>query len=690
MKILAIFKKEFYSYLNTTTGYIILFLFALISNWLFMKPFFLINEASMRLFFELIPWFFLFFIPAITMGLFSSEKSLGTIEILFTLPIKDRELVFGKFLGSWAFVGFLLLFTLPIPIAIFFVGSPDIGPLIGGYISSLLLAGVYISIGIFFSSLSGSLILSYVLSIVFSFILLILSENFVLTGIPDFLVPIFRSLSLGARFDSVGRGIIDSRDIIYYTSIIMLFLYLTTKICENMRKRLSKAILPASLFLTILILLNLAFSYLFVRLDMTEERLYSLSSSTKKILKKIDSPLEINCYFSKNLPPNLSGIRMAVEDILKEYRVYGNGNVKFLFVEPEKEEIEQRLKLLGIPQVGLSVIQKDKIETIGVYLGIDISYKNRHQIIPFVEKPDLLEYDITSLILKLSKTRQKSIGFLGKTENFQIIKDLLKREYFIFPASTSSLNVDTLIILNENPQREVMEFVKGGGGLFLLINPIKIDGFTAIKEGLFDLRPYGINIKSDLVLDPSCSYASFNTGQYVFTTPYLFWTKIESDGFNKKSPIVSNIESLVFPWTSSIEAKNADVLISSSKYSWSQEAYFDLNPQQRFIPKIKKSFPLAVSFSYGKGRVVVVGNSRFIEDRFLSQFINNHIFFMNTVDWISFKDELIGIRGKGKTERPLKALSSSGKAFVKNLVVFLSPLIAIILGIIRLCMPRLP
>gem|GEM_PF-5789683 len=148
--------------------------------------------------------------------------------------------------------------------------------------------------------------------------------------------------------------------------------------------------------------------------------------------------------------------------------------------------------------------------------------------------------------------------------------------------------------------------------------------------------------------------------------------------------------SLVFPWASSILKGKADVLISSSKSSWSQEAYFDLNPEQRFIPKIRKSFPLAVSLSFGKGRVVIVGNSRFIEDRFLSQFTNNHIFFMNSVDWLSFGDSLVGIRSKGKTERPLKPLSPFKKAFIKNLVIFLSPLIAIIIGVIRLCMPKLP
>lgn len=689
MKIVAMFKKEFYSYFNTSQGYVILFLFTLISGWLFIKPFFLINEASMRLFFELIPWFFLFFIPAITMGLFASEKTLGTIELLLTLPIKEYQLVLGKFLGAWLFVGILLLFTLPIPITIFFVGSPDLGPLIGGYISSVLLAGVYISIGIFFSSISPIPILSYILSLVFCFCLLILSENFVLTGLPSFLVPAFRFLSLGSHFDSVGRGIIDTRDIVYYFSFIAFFLYFTIKICKNMRKR-ELSIISHGLFFGILIFLNLASHYLFARIDLTEGKVYSLSPSTKRILESLDSTLNIDCYFSKNLPPNLSGVRMAVEDILKEYRVYGKGRVRFSFIQPELPEIEQKLSFLGIPKVRLSVIEKDKISAIDVFLGIDVNYKERHRIIPFIQKPELLEYDITSLILKLSQERQKSVGFLGKTENYQIIRDILKMEYAVFDVSTSSLNVDTLIVLNENPQKEVIEFVRNGGGLFLLVDPIKIEGFTAIKGDLFDLIPFGINIKSDLVLDPSCAYASFNLGPNVFTTPYLFWIRVAPDGFNKESPVTSDVESLVFPWASSIESKMANVLVSSSKSSWSQSAYFDLNPQQRFIPEIKKSFPLVASLSFGKGRVVVVGNSRFIEDRFLSQFVNNHIFFMNSVDWLSFGNSLIGIRSKGKTERPLKPLSNSNKIFIKYFIVFFSPLIAIIIGIIRLCMPRLP
>lgn len=680
------FKKELYSYFNKSQGYIILFLFTLISGWLFMKPFFLLNEASMRLFFELIPWFFLFFIPAITMGLFSSEKNLGTIELIFTLPIKEYQIVFSKFLGGWVFVCILILFTIPIPITLFLVGNPDPGPLIGGYISSILLAGVYISIGIFFSSISPVPILSYILSLVFCFFLLILSENFVLTGIPYFLVPIFRFLSLGSHFDAVGRGIIDSRDIIYYLSIIIFFLFLTTKICENMRKRDLRKIIPIGIFFGILFFLNLLSYYLFLRLDLTDERIYSLSPSTKKILKGLDSPLNIDCYFSKNLPPNISGIRMAVEDLLKEYRVYGKGKVRFSFIEP-KGEIEQRLRFLGIPKIRLSVIEKDKISAIDVYLGIDVNYKDRHRIIPFVQRIDLLEYDISSLILKVSSERQKSVGFLGKTENYQIIKDIIKMEYNIFDVSTSSLNVDTLIVFNEKPQDEIIEFVKKGGGLFLLIDPIKIEGFTAKKEGSFNIIPFGINIKNDLILDPSCSYASFNLGSDVFTTPYLFWIRVTPSGFNRENPITADLESLILPWASSVESKG-DTLISSSKYSWSQYGYFNLNPEQGFIPRIKKDFPLASYISFGNGRVVAIGNSRFIDDRFLSQFVNNHIFFMNAVDWLSFGSSLIGIRSKGKTERPLKLLSNFSKVFIKYLVIFFSPLIVIFIAIIRLCILR--
>ncbi|HAW50020.1 TPA: hypothetical protein DCX16_03610 [bacterium] len=692
-RIFAIFKREFFFYFNTSFAYIILFVFLILINWLFMKPFFFINETSMRLFFELCPWFFLVACPSITMGLFAQEKHQGTIELLLTMPVKEHEIVLGKFFSSIGFLAVMLIFTLPIPVAISFLGEPDIGPIIGSYLALFLLGCAYISIGMFCSSLTSSQVISFIVAVVFSFILTIIGENFVLSGLPGFLVPIFRFMSLGAHFDSVGRGVIDSRDIVFYLTFIGFFLFLTTEVIKCIRRKrfsISLYFVALAVFFT----LNFLSSYLFIRLDLTEENIYSLSKSTKDILKNLDDDVSITAYFSRNVPPRISGIRTEVSDLLEEYRAYSKGKVKFSFVAPEdRPEIERHVQILGIPKVRITVVEKDKIEAHPVYLGIDVFHKKNHLVIPFVQSPNLLEYDITSSILKLSKGMRKSVGILGDISNYQIIKELTEKEYsFSLIKPDEPINVNTLVIIGSSSVKsdKIIEFIKNGGGVFLLQDTIKIDGPIAIPEPVQNPLDAYVSIRQDLVLDPFCTHASFDGGGYLFTVPYLFWIKIERNGFNSENPITSNLESLIFLWTSTIDVKTeADILVSSSKDSWTQEGYFDLNPKQMIIPKEKNSYPIAVSFTLENGRVIVVGNTRFIDNRCLSQFKDNSIFFMNCLEWLSFGGELIGIRSKGKAERPLRALSIEKKVIMKYTVIFFSPIFVILFGILKMSLQRI-
>ncbi len=233
----AIFKKEFRSYFNSPIAYIFITFFLGISSWLFFQTFFFENQAELRGFFGLMPWIFLFFIPAVTMKLWAEEKKIGTAEILMTLPIRDYEVVFGKFLASFGLLAITALFSLGLPFSIIYLGDPDGGAIVCGYIGLLLMGGAYLAIGLFASTLTENQIIAFILGITICFVLLIIGTDYVLFSTPDWLYPIFSYLGLSAHYSSILRGVIDSRDIIYYFSIIGFFLYLSTLSVESRKWR---------------------------------------------------------------------------------------------------------------------------------------------------------------------------------------------------------------------------------------------------------------------------------------------------------------------------------------------------------------------------------------------------------------------------------------------------------------------
>jgi ABC-2 type transport system permease protein len=221
-----IFWKEFRSYFSSPIAYIFIISFLGVTNWLYFRTFFLANQSSLRPFFSLLPWVFLFLAPAITMRSWAEEKKLGTIEILMTLPIKEYEVVIAKFLSTFVFLIVTLFLTFPLPLTVMVLGNPDPGPIWGGYVGAFLLGGAYLAIGLFSSSLTENQIVAFIVSIMLCFALLIVGEDFVLINAPSVLVPVFSYLGLGAHFQSMGRGVIDSRDIMYYLSVIGFFLFL--------------------------------------------------------------------------------------------------------------------------------------------------------------------------------------------------------------------------------------------------------------------------------------------------------------------------------------------------------------------------------------------------------------------------------------------------------------------------------
>lgn len=225
----VIIKKELKAYFNSPIAYIFITIFLVLTGWLFFRSFFIVNQANLRDFFIVMPYVFLFLVPAITMRLFAEEKKQKTIEILMSWPLKEYEIVLGKFLASLIFLIIALVLTLPIPIIVNSLGSPDWGIIIGSYLGTIFLGATYLAVGLAISSLTKNQIIAFILAVVIIFVLFIVGESFVLIAMPSWLAPIFRFVGLGSHFNNIGRGVIDSRDIIYYLSMIGLFLYLNIR-----------------------------------------------------------------------------------------------------------------------------------------------------------------------------------------------------------------------------------------------------------------------------------------------------------------------------------------------------------------------------------------------------------------------------------------------------------------------------
>ena len=230
-KILTIYKKELKSYFYSPVAYIVIVVFLIITGWFFTSSLFVAGVVSMRNVFDIIPFILLFFIPAISMRTFSEEKKAGTIELLLTKPVTDFDIVLGKFFSTLTLAALTFVPTIIYAISLKFLGPLDIGTIIGAYLGLLLMSGIYISIGLFSSSLTENQVVAFIISFLIIFALFMMNK--ILMFIPPFMVPVVEHISTDFHFSSITRGVIDTKDLIYYFSGIYLMLLLTKTSLEG-------------------------------------------------------------------------------------------------------------------------------------------------------------------------------------------------------------------------------------------------------------------------------------------------------------------------------------------------------------------------------------------------------------------------------------------------------------------------
>lgn len=234
-------KKELAGYFGSPVGYVFIVVFLILCGFFtfYVSNFYEFGQADLRAFFEWHPWIFLFLVPAVSMRLWADERRTGTIELILTLPITLTEVILGKFLAAWLFLGVALFLTFPLVLTVLYLGDPDLGATLSAYFGSFLLAGAYLSVGSMTSSLTRNQVISFILSVIIC-LFLVLAGWPPVTGIisgwaPMWLVDVVSGFSFMPHFQSMERGVLDLRDIFYYISVIFFMLFSNGVVLQNRR-----------------------------------------------------------------------------------------------------------------------------------------------------------------------------------------------------------------------------------------------------------------------------------------------------------------------------------------------------------------------------------------------------------------------------------------------------------------------
>jgi ABC-2 type transport system permease protein len=228
---LTIAKREIRTYFNSPIAYIVVTVFMLLAGYLFFGSLFIERQAELRSYFNLMPLLLSFIVPAMAMRLIAEEKGSGSLEMLITMPVRDWQVIFGKFLAGMALLTTLVGLTVFYAVTVMVVGPLDKGPAIGGYIGVLLMGGAYMAIGVMASTFSRNQIVAFIIAFAISFALFLFSR--LVQFVPESLQPLLAYLSIESHFEAISRGVIDSRDVVYYLSVMVVSLVIATVSLES-------------------------------------------------------------------------------------------------------------------------------------------------------------------------------------------------------------------------------------------------------------------------------------------------------------------------------------------------------------------------------------------------------------------------------------------------------------------------
>jgi ABC-2 type transport system permease protein len=509
-------KKELRGYFGSAVAIIFLgaFLAFTLFTFFWVEKFFARGVADLRPMFDWLPLLLIFLVAALAMRLWAEERKAGTIEVLLTLPVPRTRLVLGKFLAGMLLIALALALTFGLPLTISTMGDLDWGPVVGGYLAALLLAAAYLSIGMCVSAATDNQIVALIATFGVCALTYLPGSSWVADLVGSGAGDLLRRLGMGSRFASVARGVLDLRDLVYYGSVVVVFLGLNVVLLgmrgwswgprAALRRR--NAAGAVALAAANAVLLNLWLTPVGrARIDLTEHGEYSLSAATRKIVAGLDEPLLIRGYFSAKTHPKLAPLVPRIRDLLDEYRVVGGGKLRVEFVDPGDDEAAQReaKERFDIEPMPLRFASRVEKSVINAYFSIAISYGDQHKVIGLDELievrtldvgdieivPGNLEYAVTRAIKKVAADFQ-SIDAL-----FSALPAAAELTAYVTPKTLPEHWKDGPARL----KKVTDELAAKAGGKFVL-HTVESSGDAQMRElfQTYGLRPYA-ELGSDAV-----------------------------------------------------------------------------------------------------------------------------------------------------------------------------------------------
>jgi gliding-associated putative ABC transporter substrate-binding component GldG len=454
----------------------------------------------------------------------------------------------------------------------------------------------------------------------------------------------------------------------------------------------------------------------FFRIDFTDSQIYSLSSSSKAVLNKLDDLLTAKVYFSDDLPGRYGNNRRFLQDILEEYAAYSGGNLRFEFYQPEDDaKLAEEAVKYGIQPVQLQVVQNDKLEIKRVHMGLVFLYEDQREVIPIVQTTTGLEYEITSKIKKMVDDQKQVIGlarFEGQTVATENIRTQLQESYRVrqvMMSQTVAAEVNLLFVsgvtdsISDDELKNLKDYIDRGGNLFLTQSSIDASLQTQrgmpIVSNLFEvLETYGVNIENNLVLDEFCNNITVTQQRGFFrintAVAYPFFPIVRSFGDHVMVEGLEQVH-LLFPSEISYDSTDSTAtvrpLFTTSDRSGVAAGFFNLspieNPMFETLTDVGRTVGVYATSKLGAttvtSQLVLISDSSFLLDDAGGRMPENRVFVLNASDVLIGDRDLVALRSREITSRPLAAVEEGARATWKSINIILPALLVILYGLLQ-------
>lgn len=439
--------------------------------------------------------------------------------------------------------------------------------------------------------------------------------------------------------------------------------------------------------ITAIVLLNVVLSfYPFLRIDLSQNKIYSLSEATKKIVRELDDIINIKVFLTADLPPEARPVAANLKTVLEECARLNPKRLKIEYKDPSKDEkVKEEAERAGISPLQFSSIKGDKFEMQNGYFGLTINYGAKQEVMPVAGDVGNLEYFLMSGIKKVSQKETPTVLLadgIGQQET-KYLRKYLANDYLVEEVELKDeikLNdkADSLMMIGQKTKLSdkilgvIKDWVAKKKGLIVFLDKISVNGQMAGEKiadtGLESiLKDKGMEIENKLIVDKSAAIANFRTPNGAFITQYPYWLQIRPENIDRNSPVVSGINSLMIPWASPIKLDgNAKPLYTSSELSLTTDSFTDLSPMNKnnvISGETNKEVVGAINVDGAK--VVLVADSDMIRDQFVANNEQNLTLALNLVDYFSQDPRLMLIRSKTLRNNSLIPVGDRIKMMIK-------------------------